>query len=226
VAGPNNVPITILIFSDFESFLCARSAAVLKGLLGDTADLRLVFKHAPAASNPNSMLAREASLAAGAQGKFWEMHDLLFENQSRLSRAELEGYAEYLGLNMSAFRQALDRHTYRPIIERDLVEASGLGVTATWTAALLFGLAGRITRSEFLWYYGVGQLFLFAAGAYSAGKDSGVLRATAASAKAAIVPVGDCILLSSVLGSLAFGFAGASTACIVRRLREAALRHS
>ena len=133
VRGPSSAPVTVLVFSDFESFPCARSASVLAGTLVQTRDVRLIFKHAPAATNPNAMLAHEAAMAAGAQGKFWEMHDLLFENQAKLSRTDLVEYAKVLGLNLAAFQGALDNHTYRRIIERDLAEAKGLGVTTTPT---------------------------------------------------------------------------------------------
>ena len=102
VRGSDKAPITILIFSDFESFPCARSASVIDGLLQQTRDVRVIFKHAPAASNPNALLAHEAALAAGAQGKFWEMHDTLFENQTHLTRADLLGYAKSLGLDLAA----------------------------------------------------------------------------------------------------------------------------
>jgi protein-disulfide isomerase len=131
--GSDKAPITILVFSDFESFPCARSASVIDGLLQQTRDVRVIFKHAPAASNPNALLAHEAALAAGEQGKFWEMHDTLFDNQTHLTRADLLGYAKSLGLDLAAFQQALDNHTYRPIVERDLAEAAGLGVTTTPT---------------------------------------------------------------------------------------------
>jgi len=133
VRGSDKAPVTILVFSDFESFPCARSASVIDGLLQQTRDVRVIFKHAPAASNPNAMLAHEAALAGGAQGKFWEMHDTLFENQTHLTRADLLGYAKSLGLDLAAFQHALDNHTYRPIVERDLAEAAGLGVTTTPT---------------------------------------------------------------------------------------------
>lgn len=131
--GSDKAHVTVLIFSDFESFPCARSANVLEGVLRQNKDVRLIFKHAPAGTNPHSLLAHEAALAAGAQGKFWEMHDALFENQTKLSRTDLLEYAKALGLNLPAFRQALDNHTYRPVIERDLAEAKGLGVTTTPT---------------------------------------------------------------------------------------------
>ena len=119
IRGSDKAPITILVFSDFESFPCARSASVIDGLLQQTRDVRVIFKHAPAGSNPNALLAHEASLAAGVQGKFWEMHDTLFENQTKLTRADLLGYAKSLGLDLAAFQRALDNHTYRPIVERD-----------------------------------------------------------------------------------------------------------
>lgn len=93
----------------------------------------MIFKHAPATSNPNSMLAHEAALAAGVQGKFWEMHDLLFANQTKLVRADLVAYGKQLSLDMAASQEALNNHTYRPIIERDVADAWGLGVTATPT---------------------------------------------------------------------------------------------
>ena len=131
--GSDHAPITILVFSDFESFPCARSAEVLSGVLSQSRDVRLIFKHAPAATNPNALLAHEAALAAGAQGKFWEMHDTLFANQTKLTRADLLGYGKSLGLDLAAFQQALDNHTYRPVVERDLAEAKGLGVTTTPT---------------------------------------------------------------------------------------------
>jgi protein-disulfide isomerase len=131
--GSEKAPVTVMVFSDFESFPCSRSAAVLAAVLEQSRDVRLIFKHAPAATNPNALLAHEAALAAGVEGKFWEMHDILFENQTRLTPADLARYAKSLGLNLLAFQQALDNHTYRPIIERDLAEAKGLGVTTTPT---------------------------------------------------------------------------------------------
>jgi protein-disulfide isomerase len=123
------VPITILVFSDFESFPCARSASVLSSLLGENKQVRLIFKHAPAVTSPTSHLAHEAALAAGAQGKFLEMHDLLFANQKHLGLDDLIRYATEIHLDVAAFREALARHTFAPVVEHDLAEAVGLGVT-------------------------------------------------------------------------------------------------
>jgi len=131
--GSEKAPVTVIVFSDFESFPCSRAAAVLSGVVEQRRDVRVIFKHAPAATNPNAMLAHEAALAAGAQGKFWEMHDLLFKNQTKLSHADLIGYAKSLRLDLPTFQQALDKHIYRQIVERDLAEAKALGVTTTPT---------------------------------------------------------------------------------------------
>jgi hypothetical protein len=67
-SGSDKAPITVIIFSDFESFLCARSSSVLVGLLGENKDVHAIFKHSPASTNPNSLVAHEAALAARAQG--------------------------------------------------------------------------------------------------------------------------------------------------------------
>ena len=126
-------PITILVFSDFESFPCARFASVLSGLLAGHREVQVIFKHSPAITSANSGLAHEAALAAGAQGKFREMHDLLFANQKRLAPEDLMQYATEIKLDVGEFRRALDQHTFRPAVERDLAEACGLGVTTTPT---------------------------------------------------------------------------------------------
>jgi protein-disulfide isomerase len=146
VRGSDRAPITIIVFSDFESFPCARSASVIDGFLQQTRDVRVIFKHAPAASNPNALLAHEAALAAGAQGKFWEMHDTLFENQTHLTRTDLLGYAKSLGLDLAAFERALDNHTYRPIVERDLAEAAGASLHPGSLVAACYSLYGLLLK--------------------------------------------------------------------------------
>jgi protein-disulfide isomerase len=105
----------------------------MAGVLAASKDVQMIFKHAPSSRNPNSFLAHEAALAAGAQGKFWEMYGALFGNQQKLAATDLLAYARRLNLDLPSFEQALDNHTYRPIIERDLSEARGLGVTTTPT---------------------------------------------------------------------------------------------
>ena len=132
--GSDAAPVTILEFSDFECPFCARMPSVLDELLKKYPDkVRLVFKHIPLPMHPRSPLAHEAALAAGEQGKFWQMHDLLFANQSRLTPEDLDRYAGHLQLDVARFRRALENHDYRPIVSRDAAEAAALGVNATPT---------------------------------------------------------------------------------------------
>jgi protein-disulfide isomerase len=99
--------------------------------------VRVVFKQFPLRSiHAEAQLAHEASLAAHAQGKFWEYHDLLFMNQQALSRADLESYAERLGLDMDKFRSDLDTGAHKAKVEQDLQECSRAGVSGTPTVLL------------------------------------------------------------------------------------------
>ncbi len=79
------------------------------------------------------MLAAEAAAEAFAQGKFWDYHDLLFDNQKALAREDLELYAQQLGLDMDAFRKALDTHKHRARIRADMKEGDRAGVRGTPT---------------------------------------------------------------------------------------------
>jgi protein-disulfide isomerase len=132
--GAETAPITILEFSDFECPFCARMPPVLNELLQKYPDkVRIVFKHIPLAIHPRSPLAHEAALAAGDQGKFWEMHDRLFANQQHLDAADLDRYATELKLDVARFHKALETHEFRAFVTRDSTEAAALGVTATPT---------------------------------------------------------------------------------------------
>jgi protein-disulfide isomerase len=105
---------------------------VLNDLLRNNPEkVRLVFKHSPLPMHPKAPLAHEAALAAGAQGKFWEMHDLLFASQAQLEPADLERYAGQLHLDVSAFKTALASHQYRVVVSRDLAEAMAFGLDGT-----------------------------------------------------------------------------------------------
>jgi protein-disulfide isomerase len=114
VKGPEEAPVVLTIFSDFQSPLSAQAAIMLKELLSRYPEkIRLVFKHFPLPFHQQAELAHEAALAAGEQGKFWEMHDLLFQNQQNLRPEQLLKYAKSLGLDLATFRQALEEHRYR-----------------------------------------------------------------------------------------------------------------
>ena len=119
--GAPDAPVTLVEFSDFECSECGRVSplvSTIKSLYGDR--IRLVFRQFPLPSHPHARLAAEASLAAHAQGKFWEYHDILFGNPHDLSRQALERYAAEIGLDMTAFRRALDDHLFAPDVDNDI----------------------------------------------------------------------------------------------------------
>jgi protein-disulfide isomerase len=135
--GEPSAPMVILLFSDFQCDNCAKAEATLKEVRDAfPKDVQVIFKHSPLPIHPDAPLAHELAVEAARQGKFWEMHDLLFENQAKLKRADLDGYAQKLGLDMQAVKKALDGRTHRPLVERDLAEARALGVTGTPTLYL------------------------------------------------------------------------------------------
>ena len=96
--------------------------------------MKLVFKHNPLSFHKDAPLASEAALAAGAQGKFWPMHDILFQNQRKLKRDDLEKYAQEIGLNMAAFKADLDGGKFKAQIKADQDEARKHGARGTPTS--------------------------------------------------------------------------------------------
>ncbi len=132
--GPTSAPVTVVEFTDFECAPCERSVSVMDDLLKAYPDkIRLVFKNEPLHIHSQARLAHEAALAAAAQGKFWEMHDLLFLHQTSLGFDDLVAYAKQLDLNLEIFTRALNNHTYADFVDADVTEAQGLGVTGTPT---------------------------------------------------------------------------------------------
>ncbi|MCE9671855.1 thioredoxin domain-containing protein [Myxococcus stipitatus] len=132
--GPANAPVTLVAFSDFECPFCSRAVPTLHALEQEYAGkLRVAFKHQPLPNHPHARLAAVASLAAHEQGRFWEMHDVLFANQRALTREDLEAHARKVGLDMARFTQALDSSRFDAHIQLDMAEATRLGVTATPT---------------------------------------------------------------------------------------------
>ncbi|MBA3545192.1 MAG: thioredoxin domain-containing protein [Nannocystis sp.] len=108
--GPNDALVTILEFSDFQCPYCAKVAEPLKDAMGSyEGDVRVVFKHFPLTGHKQAAPAAQAAWAAHQQGKFWEMHDLLFANQRALSDEDLGKLGEKLGLDLP--RYETDRHS-------------------------------------------------------------------------------------------------------------------
>lgn len=133
--GNANALVTIVLFSDFQCPFCGRLAAIFRQLREKYGDeVRIVWKDNPLAMHARALdaaiVAREAALQGGPE-KFWQMHDLLFENQRDLGRASLERYAASLGLDVSRVRAALENQTHRPHVAVDQVLAAQLGATGT-----------------------------------------------------------------------------------------------
>jgi len=134
VNGEKNSAVPILEFSDLECPFSAKAAPIVNELIrANSGKVRLVFRHSPLPFHQHSVLAREAALASAAQGKFWEMHDLLFANQTKLTLDDLVRFATQLKLDLPSFPHAVESGRYLPLIQSDEEEAKGLGVAGTPT---------------------------------------------------------------------------------------------
>ena len=132
--GPAEAPVTVVEYGDFECPYCGRAEPVVRELLADFGDVHYVWRHLPLSDvHPNAELAAEASEAATAQGKFWEMHDQLLDHQGELRPRDLHGYAARLGLDLERFEDDLRRHVHAPRVEEDVDSADASGVTGTPT---------------------------------------------------------------------------------------------
>jgi protein-disulfide isomerase len=135
IRGPITAPLTLLEYGDYECPFCAAAHPNIKQVLSELGDqLAFAYRHFPLTTiHPHAFTAAEAAEAAGAQGRFWEMHDLLFENQDRLSMDDLLVYAQLLGLSMDRFVADLQRHTYEPRVREDFMTGVRSGVNGTPT---------------------------------------------------------------------------------------------
>jgi len=133
--GAADAPVTILVFSAFACQYCAETRATLDQVLAAyPGQVNLVFKHFPLASDATGYLPHEAALAAGEQGKFWEMHDALFLHRGQLSDiVRIEALARELNLDGARFDAALESRRGATRIKSDVAEANALKVQATPT---------------------------------------------------------------------------------------------
>jgi Na+/H+ antiporter NhaA len=132
--GPAQAPVTLVEYGDFECPYCGKAEPVVRELLSDFGDVRYVWRHLPLSDvHTNAELAAEASEAAAAQGRFWEMHDQLLDHQGELRPRDLRAYAERSGLDLERFDDDLRRHVQAPRVEEDVDSADISGVTGTPT---------------------------------------------------------------------------------------------
>lgn len=135
VRGRMDAPMTLVEYGDYECPACGAAYPLTEALieeLGD--DLRFVFRHFPLAEmHPHAEHAAEAAEAAGAQGRYWDMHDLLFRNQNALEDEDLVRYAAALGLTLQRFIAALTTEKYLSKIHEGLRSGARSGVNGTPT---------------------------------------------------------------------------------------------
>jgi protein-disulfide isomerase len=135
IQGPPTAAVTLVEYGDYECPYCRAAHYVVQdvqSLVGD--DLRFVFRNFPLVEiHPHAEMAAEAAEAAGAQGKFWEMHHQLFENQTALELPDLISYAQTLGLDVPRFERDLVEHRFADRVLEDLISGARSGVNGTPT---------------------------------------------------------------------------------------------
>jgi protein-disulfide isomerase len=130
VHGPEDAPYTLVEYGDYECPDCGRLYVILRDLQKDIASrLRIVFRHYPLSGVHRH--AQQAAEAAGARGKFWEMHTLLFERQQALRTKDLIRYAEELTLDVKRFRHDLKNETHSERVRADFLAGVQNGVHGT-----------------------------------------------------------------------------------------------
>jgi protein-disulfide isomerase len=136
--GPKDAPVTIFVFSDFQCPYCKRGIQNAEEAMKKHQDeVRLVYKHYPLPFHKEAKPAAKAAMAAGEQGKFWEMHDKLFEKQREMRKhsadfdAWVAGLAKEMGLDVAQFKEDMKKPEYDKIIEADMKMGQEVGVRGT-----------------------------------------------------------------------------------------------
>jgi protein-disulfide isomerase len=135
IRGPDDAPVTLVEYGDFECPYCGMAENTIRELLASHGDdVRYVWRHLPLNDvHPSAQLASEASEAAAAQGKFWEMYDTLLAHQTELGPRDLARHAAQLGLDVDRFRDELRRREYAQRVSQDVSSADESGVSGTPT---------------------------------------------------------------------------------------------
>ncbi|MBS3128389.1 DsbA family protein [Candidatus Woesearchaeota archaeon] len=137
VLGDPNAPVTVIEFSDFECPFCGRAyedaVKQMKKEYVETGKVKFVYRDYPLSFHPQAQKAAEAAECAGDQGKYWEMHDKLFENQQSLSVENHKKWAAELGLNSATFNDCLDSGKNAEEVQKDSQDGNAAGVSGTPT---------------------------------------------------------------------------------------------
>jgi protein-disulfide isomerase len=135
IAGPEDAPITLVEYGDYECPYCGMAYPIVKAVQRELGSrLRFVFRNFPLAeTHPHARHAAQVAEAAAAQGKFWEMHDTIFEHQQALEDDDLIGYAKSLGLDAERVARELETGTYAKRVRDDFRSGVRSGVNGTPT---------------------------------------------------------------------------------------------
>jgi protein-disulfide isomerase len=135
VLGRSDAPLTLIEFTDYQCPFCERfetnTLPEIKKKFIDTGRLRLVLRDLPLDMHPFALPAAQSVRCAGDQGRFWDMKQLVFRNQSRLDQAALAGYAKELGLDADAFQSCMTSGKHMADIKEDARYAQSLGISGT-----------------------------------------------------------------------------------------------
>jgi protein-disulfide isomerase len=130
--GPAQAPIEMIEFSDFQCPYCLRADPTVQQVLSTYGDrIRFVYRHYPLPNHPNARPAAEAAACADEQDKFWQYHDRLFANPTKLSDPDLKQHASELGLNTGQFNGCVDSHKLKAKVDGDLKAGEEAGVNGT-----------------------------------------------------------------------------------------------
>ena len=135
IQGPPLAAVTLVEYGDYECPYCGAAYPIVKEVQARMGErLRFVFRNFPiTTSHPHAEQAAEAAEAAAGQGRFWQMHDLLYENQRRLRGQDLRAYAEKLGLDLEPFDKELAEHVHAARVREDFMSGVRSGVNGTPT---------------------------------------------------------------------------------------------
>ena len=135
VQGPEHARVTVIEYADFECPNCKTAMQTPRLLLERfPGSVRFIYRHFPLTeAHPHALLAAEASEAAAAQGRFWHMHDLLFENQTHLKDKDLHRYAAGCGLDVVRYKAEMDDHIYLQKVREHIDGARRSHIRATPT---------------------------------------------------------------------------------------------
>jgi protein-disulfide isomerase len=135
IQGSADAAVTLVEYGDYECPYCGAAYPIVKEVQARMGErLRFVFRNFPiSTSHPHAEQAAEAAEAAAVQGSFWEMHDVLYENQKRLRDEDLRGYAETLGLDVGRFDTELADHAHADRVHEDFLTGVRSGVNGTPT---------------------------------------------------------------------------------------------